>query len=174
VQERANARGDRRSSIRGWGSEAGEPNDPGDRIRQLDVDAETVLNETLRRFDDQRTTQSGASDVECVRDVAAQVARCIVESLSNSDVSIEYISACLGQSARTLQRRLGERGIRFRDMVDSIRLELSLRYLGDSSLSLTDIALRLGYSDLSAFSRAFRRWAGCSAIEFRQQERRKT
>lgn len=117
-------------------------------------------------------TDTPVTELPTDYDFTSQVARCIVESLSTSDANIEYISARFHQSARTLQRRLRERGIRFRDMVTNIRLELSLRYLSDPSLSLTDIAILLGYSDLSAFSRAFRRWAACSPHELRQRPRR--
>ncbi len=49
-----------------------------------------------------------------------------------------------------------------------MRFELSQRYLRQDHLSLTEIGYLLGYSELSAFSRAFRRWAGVSPIEFRK------
>lgn len=98
-----------------------------------------------------------------------QVRRAVAASLRSGEVSIERIAMRLGTSARTIQRRLKDRGKSFKDLVAETRLALSQRYLEHSSMSLTDTALLLGYSDLSAFSRAFRRWTGISALEFRRR-----
>lgn len=65
-------------------------------------------------------------------------------------------------STRTLQRRLRERGIVFASLVDEVRRRLSARYLADSALTLGEIAWLLGYSESSAFNRAYRRWTGRS------------
>ena len=105
-------------------------------------------------------------------DFADHVARIVMSSLSSGDVTIEYVAARLGSSPRTIQRRLRDRGVSFADVVANTRLELSRRYLCDPSLTLTDVAFLLGYSDLSAFSRAFRRWTGRTAIEFRRDRLR--
>ncbi len=74
--------------------------------------------------------------------------------------SIEAVAARLGLSVRTLQRRLGAQGIVFKRLVDEVRRELALRYLADGKSDLTEIAFLVGYSELSAFDRAFRRWTG--------------
>lgn len=98
-----------------------------------------------------------------------QVRRVLASSLRFGEVSIEHVAARLGTSARTIQRRLQERGQSFKDLVAETRLALSRRYLENSAMSLTDAAYLLGYSELSAFSRAFRRWTGVSALEFRRR-----
>ena len=98
-----------------------------------------------------------------------QVRRIVAASLRSGEVTIERIATRLGTSARTIQRRLQDRGQSFKDLVAETRLALSRRYLENSSMSLTDTAFLLGYSDLSAFSRAFRRWTGVSALEFRRR-----
>jgi AraC-like DNA-binding protein len=98
-----------------------------------------------------------------------QVRRAIAQSMRLGEVSIEHVALRLGASARTIQRRLQDRGQSFQGLVADTRLALSRRYLEDSSMSLTDVADRLGYSELSAFSRAFRRWTGVSALEFRRR-----
>lgn len=63
-------------------------------------------------------------------------------------------------SPRTLQRRLRQRGTTYRELLESIRFTLADRYLKDSRLSIGQIALLLGYSDHSAFARAYRRHTG--------------
>jgi AraC-like DNA-binding protein len=101
-------------------------------------------------------------------DLMAEVRRQILRGLRCGDVSIETIAAAMSLSERTLQRRLGEHGESFNELVSRLRFELSQRYLRHDHLSLTEIGYLLGYSELSAFSRAFRRWAGVSPIEFRR------
>ncbi len=101
-------------------------------------------------------------------DLIDEVTRILVSLMSTGDGTIERVAEQLGISRRTLQRRLHECGALFADIVASKRLELSSRYLGDRSLTLTQVAFQLGYSDLSAFSRAFRRWTGRSPLAFRR------
>ncbi|MDX2092508.1 MAG: AraC family transcriptional regulator [Kofleriaceae bacterium] len=98
-----------------------------------------------------------------------QVRRAVASSLRSGEVTIEHIALRLGISTRTIQRRLQDRGQSFKDVVAETRLALSRRYLENSTMSLTDAAHLLGYSELSAFSRAFRRWTGVSALEFRRR-----
>ncbi len=68
----------------------------------------------------------------------------------------------MSQSVRlprwTLQRRLARAGLTFLDLVDLVRKEMAARYLRQTSISITDVAFLLGYSELSAFSRACVRW----------------
>ncbi len=105
-------------------------------------------------------------------DFTRKVKRVVIASLSSGDVTVEHIARKLGSSPRTIQRRLQDHGLSFKEVVESARFSLAKRYLGDPSLSLTETAFLVGYSDLSAFSRAFRRWAGRSAIEFRREHSR--
>ena len=82
----------------------------------------------------------------------------VVQSLHEGEPTLPVVAAYLALSSRTLQRRLQERGLVFQDILESTRRELAVRYLQDKTLSLTDIALLLGYSEQSAFNRAFKRW----------------
>ncbi|HUQ05960.1 MAG TPA: AraC family transcriptional regulator [Kofleriaceae bacterium] len=118
----------------------------------------TLLPTLLRHADDvlARGTRGTRGDV------LADVRREVIEALGRGDVSIETVAAALGVAPRSLQRRLHEHELSFKDVVAEARLALARRYLGDPDLSLTDAAFLLGYSDLSAFSRAFRRWTGTS------------
>jgi AraC-like DNA-binding protein len=69
-----------------------------------------------------------------------------------------------------LQRQLKEIGVTYNDILRSAREELALHYMKNADMPLTDVALCLGYSELSAFSRAFRNWTGMSPHRFRRIE----
>ncbi len=71
----------------------------------------------------------------------------------------------------SLQRRLRQEGLSFSAMVDKVRSEMALSYLEQRQLSVTDMALLLGYSEVSAFSRACKRWFGTSPRQWRQAQR---
>lgn len=96
----------------------------------------------------------------------------ILEGMRDGDVSIARTARRLGTSVRTLQRTLEEHGQTFNGLVDTCRHELARRYLGDSSLSIQEIAHLLAFSDLRGFYRAFRRWEGSTPAEHRKRGRR--
>ena len=112
--------------------------------------------------------QARAAEAPPGDDLLAGVRQHILRGLRAGGVSIDKVAAAMDLSERTLQRRLGECGATFNELVERMRFELSQRYLRQDHLSLTEIGYLLGYSELSAFSRAFRRWAGVSPIEFRK------
>jgi AraC-like DNA-binding protein len=70
-------------------------------------------------------------------------------------------------SPRSLERRLNERGVSFKELVSEMRKRLALEYLTSDRHTLTDIAFLLGYSEVSAFNRAFKRWTGSSPLRYR-------
>ena len=86
--------------------------------------------------------------------------------------ALNAIAGRLGLGARTLQRRLRDRDLAYADLVEQVRREESFRYLRHNDLKISEIAARLGYSEVSAFDRAFRRWSGTSPLAFRQEARR--
>lgn len=81
--------------------------------------------------------------------------------------TLASVARALGTSARTLQRRLAERGTTFQAVVDEARRELAERYVDDRSLPLTEVAFALGFSDQASFHRAFQRWTGSTPGAFR-------
>jgi AraC-like DNA-binding protein len=102
-------------------------------------------------------------------DLAEAVRSTIASSLSSGDVNIEHVARKLALSTRTLQRVLrDEAGVTFQELLAETRLALARRYLADDTLSITDAALLLGYADLTAFSRACRRWTGKSPQALRR------
>ena len=88
--------------------------------------------------------------------VRIQVAR----SLSEGVTMISDVAIHLGMSGRTLQRRLSDRGYTFQTLVDESRRQLAKRLLQQTDYSLAEVAFMTGYSEQSAFTRAFKRWAG--------------
>jgi AraC-like DNA-binding protein len=77
----------------------------------------------------------------------------------------------LGTSQRTLQRRLGLEGVTLQGQIEEVRRELALRLLTDARLSATEIAFLTGFSEASAFYRAFRRWTGTTPAGYRRRDR---
>jgi AraC-like DNA-binding protein len=94
----------------------------------------------------------------------------IVESQCRSgDVSIGTVAKRMGQTVHGLRRQLRDCEIAYDELVLSVRQALAMRYVESTDYDLTTIALMLGYSELSAFSRAFKRWHGESPSALRRQ-----
>lgn len=87
--------------------------------------------------------------------------------LAEGSASIECVCDALRIPRWGLQRRLALSGYNFSDLLDFVRRDLAARYLRQQSITITDAAFLLGYSELSAFSRACRRWFGQSPQSFR-------
>ena len=102
--------------------------------------------------------------------LAERVRRLLGEALNGGDPRQEAVSQKLGISVRTLQRRLSEEGTSHQDLLDEVRSELSRRYLQESKLAICEVAYILGFSEPSAFHRAFRRWTGVTPKEFRRAQ----
>ncbi len=102
-------------------------------------------------------------------DLWARVRAAIRDGLPAAAVGLSEISAAVDLSPRTLQRRLREGGTSLRELVDEQRRQIALRRVCDDRTSLTEVALLLGFSELSVFSRAFVRWTGCSPREYRRR-----
>ncbi len=73
----------------------------------------------------------------------------------------------LGMSRRTMQRRLAEVGTSFQEVLDETRREATERLLRRGNMSITEVAFALGYSEISSFYRAFKRWTGTSPQAYR-------
>lgn len=75
----------------------------------------------------------------------------------------------LGLSSRVLQKRLQTLGTSFQELLDGARETLAKRYLLEPTANLSATAVQLGYSDVTAFHRAFKRWTGLTPGEFRRR-----
>ncbi|MCA0871474.1 AraC family transcriptional regulator [Seohaeicola saemankumensis] len=97
-----------------------------------------------------------------------KVERLIMDRLSSDRARLDIVAAELGMSNRTLTRRLRNENTTFNAIVDSVRQDLAKSYLSDSAISLTEIAYLLGYSEVSAFNHAYKRWTGSSPSSLRK------
>jgi AraC-like DNA-binding protein len=100
--------------------------------------------------------------------LVSHVRQLLNESLKSGDSRLETVAQKMGISVRTLQRKLREEGTSHHDLLDEIRSDLSRRYLQEPELAICEVAYLLGFSEPSAFHRAFRRWTGSTPKEFRR------
>lgn len=100
-------------------------------------------------------------------EIVEQARTAIARAISDGEPDVARISAQLGCSTQTLQRRLREAGTGFSSEVNLVRYELAKSYLHDPRLRLVDVAMLLGYSEHSAFTRAFKEWSGMTPQETR-------
>lgn len=127
-----------------------EHSDPGLRVL-LENQAESLL----------RALPSGDGFVQDLKDA-------LVRCLHAGEPTLEQVAQRLHLSTRTLQRRIGAHDLNFQQLLDRTRAELARGYMLEGNLSLAEIALLLGYSEQSAFTRAFKRWTGHTPKEMRR------
>jgi len=95
-----------------------------------------------------------------------QVRRALRGALRSDDAQLEAVAKRLGMTGRSLQRRLRDEGTVFQTLRDELRKDLADRYLGQG-MSFAEISFLLGFSEPSAFFRAFKRWTGLTPFERR-------
>jgi AraC-like DNA-binding protein len=95
----------------------------------------------------------------------------IAAELAAGRATAARIAKRLAMHPRTLHRRLREEGTTLRTLLDTMRRDLAGRHLATSQLTIAEIADRLGFSDPTAFNKAFRRWTGDSPRAFRRRAR---
>ena len=100
-------------------------------------------------------------------DVIARCRAAVLEHLTSGEASAEDTARQLNVSPRTLQRKLAEASLTYQELVDATRRDLALRYIDDATRSISDITFALGFSQPSAFTRAFKRWTGLSPTDYR-------
>jgi AraC-like DNA-binding protein len=99
-------------------------------------------------------------------DLKDEVEYLVASHLQAGTPTSQLVARELGMSERTMARRLVGLGTSFGQILDGIRHQLALRYLGEPNARTSQIAYLLGYSEPSAFNHAFRRWTGVSPSEF--------
>lgn len=123
------------------------------------------FNSRLRDyFDDEcrRLVSASASG----QSIVDQVRKRLIHAMDGGDTSIEAIAKQLGLSGRSLQRRLAEEGTRYNDVLGSVREEFAKRYLARGTVSASEVAYLLGFTEPPAFFKAFKRWTGMTPREF--------
>jgi AraC-like DNA-binding protein len=123
--------------------------------RQLAATLDRILAEQLAHLDK--------------NDVVTRCQARLLDQLSSGELSADVMAEQLHMSRRTLQRKLAEADLTYQKLVDDTRRDLAMRHLEDPRHSITDVTFLLGFSQQSAFTRAFRRWTGMSPSEYRAQ-----
>lgn len=127
------------------------------------VGADPYLNRLLVKYcDDALAKQPRKSG-----SFQSRVQNAIVPLLPHGKAVVGEIAPRLGISRRTLARRLSFEGLSFTDVLEDLKLHLARQYLADRDLQISEIAWLLGYQEIGAFSRAFKRWTGKSPRDAR-------
>jgi AraC-like DNA-binding protein len=91
----------------------------------------------------------------------------LTRRLDHGEPSQEDVAELLNMSARTLQRKLSDGGVTYKQILDETRRVLALAYLSTPRHTVSDVTYMLGFSAGSSFTRAFRRWTGQSPSDWR-------
>ena len=113
--------------------------------------------------------ESLLAEQEILPSLSERVRQELSRGLVHGMHSLERVAGALGMSGRTLQRRLAAESVGFTDLLDDVRRTLALQHIANARLSLGEIAYLLGFSEPSAFHRAFKRWTGMTPRAARQR-----
>jgi AraC-like DNA-binding protein len=103
---------------------------------------------------------------------AQSLERCIYSYLLDGYPCIDLAAEIAGCKVRSLQRQLAKEHVTYTQIVEKVRCQHALSLLRDAEMSIDELALALGYSERSAFARAFRGWTGASPAAYRLQFQR--
>ena len=135
------------------------------RSEQLGV-RQATANEALSKVLD-RYLEGLLADLPRGEGLEADVRRALAPRLCEGEVAAASIARDLAMSTRTLHRRLRVCGTTYRGILDELRREIAVRQLARPERGIGEIAFALGFSEPSAFHRAFRRWTGTTPGSFR-------
>ncbi len=102
------------------------------------------------------------------RSMSRQLCELLMGVLEKGQLDLETAARQLHVSVRTLQRRLRDEGTSYREVVDQLRREIALDKLRKTDIPIEEITYLTGFSELSPFYRAFRRWTGKTPVEYRE------
>ncbi|HEY6363708.1 MAG TPA: AraC family transcriptional regulator [Candidatus Binatia bacterium] len=126
--------------------------------------ADERLYEIMRRY-----LERILEEMPQEHEVLASVRRAVAEAMREGDPNLTRVAKKMAMSPRTLQRQLKEQGMEFKQLVDDTRRRFAQSYLKNRRNTLTEVAFLLGYSEASAFNRAFKRWTGSTPLAYRSQ-----
>lgn len=126
--------------------------------------ADASINNYLLQQVDEKTKGIKIPGSKIVRDVEAL----IQDALPTGIPSIHHISELVAMSNRTLTRRLSEAGVTYRDIVKKTQERIAKELLRKNTQSIGEIAFLTGFSEQSAFNRAFKKWTDQTPLEFRK------
>jgi len=94
----------------------------------------------------------------------------LIRALQEGEPTVDAVAEHFHMSPRSLHRKLKEEGVVFRDVLKQTRMRLAKQYLSDNKMSLPEVALMLGYSEQSAFNRAFKTWFDETPLQFQKRQ----
>jgi len=127
------------------------------------IQHDPVMREMMDAYADRLLEQLSQCD-----EFIAQVRQLMMEAMGEGSVSLDSIAGLLNLTPRTLQRRLSEQDESFKGLLDKVRKELALTYIAQPFIDLAELAYLLGFSDQTAFQRAFKKWTGTTPGKFRK------
>nr|WP_319267256.1 AraC family transcriptional regulator ligand-binding domain-containing protein [uncultured Draconibacterium sp.] len=127
-------------------------------------------DESINRFLVERVEEETRGIELNANKIIYDVENLIRDALPSGIPGVEQIGQIMGMSRRTLTRRLSENGLTFRDLIKRIQEEVSKELLKNPERSIAEIAFETGFSEQSAFSRAFKNWTNQSPVEFRKNQ----
>ncbi|UZE94791.1 helix-turn-helix domain-containing protein [Alkalimarinus alittae] len=135
------------------------------------ISSQSALKLTLKTPDrDLREFYEGLAQKKLVEQsqnsIVARVSRLLMNALPDV-LTLEHLSEDLSVSPRTLQRQLQQNGYTLKELCNEVKRKVALESL-KAGHSLVTISYKLGFSEQSAFQRAFKRWQGCTPKEFQQ------
>ena len=138
-------------------------------FRSEDLDTRSLkADKSINQFMMERLREK-ADDVEVAANKLLKDASDLIrDALPGGIPFAAEISRHLGLSTRTLSRRLSEKGYTYRQLVQNTQQAISTELLSNTSETVSEIAFQTGFSEQSAFNRAFKRWTGQSPLEFRK------
>jgi len=101
--------------------------------------------------------------------IAAQLRRRLADLLACGEANADAACRALMLSRRTLQRRLKAEKTSFQKVLQEVRAELAIRYLSDERLKSLEVAMLLGYDNISSFTTAFKSWYDLPPAKYRQK-----
>jgi AraC-like DNA-binding protein len=137
--------------------------------KKEDLEMRTAkADESINRFLLERVEEEEKGVELSANKIVFDVENLIKDALPSGIPGVEQIGQIMGMSRRTLTRRLSENGLTFRDLIKRIQEEVSKDLLKNSARSIAEIAMETGFSEQSAFSRAFKNWTNQSPVEYRK------
>lgn len=141
-------------------------------FKKSDLDTRTAKADiSINRFLEERVEEEAKGLEVSSNKLVEDIRKLIVDALPSGIPAVDHIAEHLGMSNRTLTRRLSGHGYTFRELVSSTQRKIATDQLKNTDCTIGEIAFQTGFSEQSAFNRAFKRWTGQSPIAFRKESR---
>jgi AraC-like DNA-binding protein len=127
------------------------------------IHADYHLNDLLLKYCEVALADRGAG----ISQLRTRVENAISSALPHGRVLAQDVARSLGMSKRTFARKLSDEGLNYSEILEHLRRDLAVRYLNDRKLQVSKIAWLLGFSEISAFTHACKRWTGKTPRQMR-------